>query len=94
MHVDGRWSLCSKNINWSVHLYSQDPKGVEVQFYLFMIVYLLLLLFKELYSDPSQCPILRAYLEPDKEKPDWSSLASVETDPGGLPYVRGLVSRQ
>jgi len=75
-----------------VHLYSQDPKGVEVQFYLFMISYLLLLFFKQdciINSDGSAekeeiaAPENRRHPTSDQPEP---------VGKNGRRYVRGLVS--
>lgn len=47
-----RWQIelffrCLKRCFNGLHLWTHDPKGVEIQFYLYMIVYLLLLRFKQ-----------------------------------------------
>lgn len=35
-----------------IHLMSYDPRGVQIQFYLYMIAYILLLSFKQEYEIP------------------------------------------
>jgi len=47
-----RWQIelffrCIKRCFNGLHLWSHEPKGIEIQFYLYMIVYLLLLSFKQ-----------------------------------------------
>lgn len=51
-----RWQIelffrCIKRCFTSLHLWSHEPKGIEIQFYLYMIVYLLLLNFKQRIHD-------------------------------------------
>ena len=82
-----------------VHLYSQDQKGVEVQFYIFMICYLLLLFFKQnciAISDDLHGPktLAEKRINTDATAPS-DSAASEYSEPvgkNGRRYVRGLVS--
>ncbi|MEA3496175.1 MAG: IS4 family transposase [Bacteroidota bacterium] len=85
-----RWQveLCFKYLKRTltcIHLLSHDSKGIQIQFYLYMICYLLLLQFKQ------QCEIMNSVTNDVKEvsKSDYDSSTSPQT---GRPYVCGIVS--
>jgi len=51
-----RWQIelffrCIKRCFNSLHLWSHEAKGIEIQFYLYMIVYLLIINFKQVLQD-------------------------------------------
>ena len=76
-----------------IHLFSHDPKGIQVQFYLYMIAHLLLLAFKqecEQISDEhkadSKCE--KTYTMDNIQN---NSDHGLKTNTGRI-YVRGLVS--
>lgn len=53
-----RWQIelffrCIKRCFSGLHLWSHEPRGIEIQFYIYMIVYLLLLRFKQDIHDQS-----------------------------------------
>jgi hypothetical protein len=93
-----RWQveLCFRFIKRTlkgIHLMNQSPRGIETQFYLYMIAYLLLMTFKQ--ETVTNCD------NNDKDKKDEGIDASSETskkfvcsdkEKSGRPYARGLVS--
>ena len=86
-----RWQieLCFRFIKrtlTSIHLMSHSPDGVQIQFYLYMIAYLLILAFKQECHKISDEHESRDVSDVD-EKPD----AFVNKKPV-RPYVRGLVT--
>ena len=54
-----RWQVelffrCFKRCFKGLHLWSHEPRGIEIQFYLYMIVYLLLISFKQDLQDKEE----------------------------------------
>ena len=54
-----RWQIelffrCIKRCFKSLHLWTHNEKGIEIQFYLYMIIYILLLNFKQLNHDKQE----------------------------------------
>jgi hypothetical protein len=71
----------------ALHLWSHNEKGIETQFYIYMIVYLLLLHFKQgLVQEQMAADILTN--EPDSKKPDSTSPQNHST----RTPARGLVT--
>lgn len=71
-----------------IHLMSYDPRGVQIQFYLFMIAYLLLLSFKQ-ECEISQTPDSENIVEEGHQ----ATCSNSDNNPQpGRFYVRGLVS--
>jgi hypothetical protein len=77
-----------------IHLMVHHPKGVEIQFYLYMITYLLLLSFKQkcTLAKTSDHPIAKNMAQDEQaaERPDDN--ARLNTKASGRQYVCGLVS--
>ncbi len=75
-----------------IHLWSHDENGVQVQFYVYMIAYLLLLSFKqecELLNDTHKAEKVDIKIENDEDQSDKINISNANTQ---RPYVCGLVS--
>ena len=78
-----------------IHLMNHDPKGIQIQFYLYMIAHLLLLAFKQ---ECEQISDERAVIA-ESEKMNTDTIINIQNDSYGVnksntgrSYVRGLVS--
>ncbi len=86
-----RWQieLCFRFIKrtlTAIHLMSHSPDGIQIQFYLYMIAYLLILAFKQ------EChKISDKYEVNDESETDETPDTGVTKKPV-RPYVRGLVT--
>jgi hypothetical protein len=76
-----------------IHLLSHDPNGIQVQFYLYIIAYLLLLAFKQ------ECEQINDEHKVNTECERTSTISNIQNDSNngvkitsGRIYVRGLVS--
>lgn len=76
-----------------IHLLCHNPKGIQIQFYLYMIGYLLLLSFKQ------KCEIINETNEPEKRSQEINQNSDIANDldydsnpKTQRQYVRGLVS--
>ena len=73
-----------------IHLWCEEPRGIEIQIYVFMIAHLLVLRFKqECQSPPADSGSMEL---PEKEVESASSETFQEETKDGRFYVRGLVS--
>jgi len=86
-----RWQieLCFRFVKrtlTSIHLMSHSPDGIQIQFYLYMIAYLLLMAFKQ------ECHKISDKHEiPEDSEPDAKPANFVNKKPV-RPYVKGLVT--
>ncbi|MCD6272869.1 MAG: transposase [Deltaproteobacteria bacterium] len=71
-----------------IHLLCYNPRGIQIQFYLYMIAYLLLLSFKQ-ECEISQTPDSENIVEEEHQA---TCLNSDNNPQSGRFYVRGLVS--
>lgn len=77
-----------------IHLMAHHPKGVEIQFYLYMITYLLLLSFKQkcALTNTSDHPIQKETAQDGQVGEHPGDNARLHTKASGRQYVCGLVS--
>jgi hypothetical protein len=72
-----------------IHLMCYDPRGVQIQFYLYMIAYLLLLSFKQKYEIPQTPGSENISVEEEHQ----ATCSNSDNNPqAGRFYVCGLVS--
>ncbi|NJO03228.1 MAG: IS4 family transposase [Bacteroidia bacterium] len=69
-----------------IHLMTHDPKGIQIQFYLYMIAYLLLLTFRQ------ECETENAGNETAQNGNGCKESCGRSRNDAGRPYVCGLVS--
>lgn len=77
-----------------IHLMAHHPKGVETQFYLYLITYLLLLSFKQkcVVAKASDQPIEKDTAQDGQTAERSNGNACLNTNASGRQYVCGLVS--
>ena len=69
-----------------IHLMTHDSNGIQIQFYLYMIAYILLLVFKQ------ECEIINDNSKINDKNKNMDELHDVIKSSTRRPYVRGLVS--
>jgi len=69
-----------------LHLMTHDSNGIQIQFYLYMIASILLLLFKQ------ECEIINDRCKTVDKNKNMNTLHNCMKSNTGKPYVRGLVS--